>query len=176
MRPAFFVPLGVFLLIALALGVGLGLKPREIPSALIGKPVPAFELPALLEGEEGLSDADLKTGRVALLNFFAEWCAPCKIEHPVLLKFAAERGTPLFGIDYKDNRERARHYLATRGNPYRKIGEDASGRAGIDFGISGVPETFVIDGEGRILYKHIGPIQERDLQETILPILAGRAP
>jgi len=163
MRPVVWIPLVLFLGLGVALYVGLGLDPRVLPSALIDEPAPDFAAPPLYEEGEGLSDEALASGEVVLVNVFASWCAPCRIEHPVLMDLA-EQGLPVFGLNYKDETADARRFLERLGNPYRRIGVDASGRIGIDFGVAGVPETFVIGPDGRIAYKHTGPIlpQKRD--------------
>jgi cytochrome c biogenesis protein CcmG/thiol:disulfide interchange protein DsbE len=167
MRPAVVVPLAVFAVIAVALGVGLQLKPAEIPSALIGKPVPVFALNAVQGTEKGLSSADLK-GQVSVVNVFASWCVPCRVEHP-LWEEVAKSGVPLFGINYKDTPANAAAWLASLGNPYARTGADLNGRVGIDFGVYGVPETFVIDADGIIRLKFIGPVDRDALETQILP-------
>ncbi|HUF87872.1 MAG TPA: DsbE family thiol:disulfide interchange protein [Thermohalobaculum sp.] len=141
---------------------------RELPSALIGKPMPEFALPPLYAGEPGLSTADMKAPGVKLVNVWASWCVPCRAEHPMIERLA-EMGLTVHGLNYKDGAEGAKKFLAELGNPYARIGADRSGRVGIDWGVYGVPETFVIDGEGRIVYKHIGPIQGSDIDRKILP-------
>ncbi len=159
MRPIHFLPVAAFLLIVGAFSWYLlsGEDPRVIPSALIDKPVPEFELPALGEDIPGFSSADLAEGRVVLVNVFASWCAPCRVEHPFLSALAAD-GVPVYGIAYKDAPEDTRAFLAELGNPYERIGVDRDGRVGIDLGVYGVPETYVISGDGRIRHKHVGPI------------------
>lgn len=141
---------------------------RELPSALIGKPAPEFTLPPLYEGEPGLSTADMKVPGVKLVNVWASWCVPCRAEHAKITELAA-LGLTVHGLNYKDTEEGAKKFLAELGNPFTKIGADRSGRVGIEWGVYGVPETFVIDGEGRIVYKHIGPIQGQDIEKKILP-------
>ena len=169
------VPLAAFLALVGLFLVQLGSgDPSLVPSALIGKPAPAFNLPPIdgLAGDKGLSDAVLKQGHVTLINVFASWCVPCRQEAPVLLeiakdkRFAAE-GVRLTGINYKDSPANARQFLAEGGNPYTAIGADRSGRTGIDFGVYGVPETYVVRGDGVISYKFIGPLTEQDLQMTL---------
>jgi cytochrome c biogenesis protein CcmG, thiol:disulfide interchange protein DsbE len=172
-RLLFLVPVLVFGAVGIGLAVGLTRDPGTLPSALVDRPVPEFELPAL-EGAEGLSDEDLK-GRVSLVNVFASWCVPCRIEHPVLMRLA-EQGVPIFGINYKDPPDQAKAWLAELGDPFEKIGADRNGRVGIEWGVYGVPETFVIDAEGRIRHRHVGPIQASDLEQTLLPILAELSP
>jgi cytochrome c biogenesis protein CcmG, thiol:disulfide interchange protein DsbE len=162
------------LVVAVGLGVflweGLYLNPREIPSALIGKPAPAFELPPLPGRAPGLSSNDLK-GEVSLVNVFASWCAACRIEHPLLMRLKQEQAAPIHGLAYKDDPQASLNWLAQHGDPYARVGADRSGRVGIDWGVYGVPETFVIDREGRIACKHIGPILERDWERKLKPAI-----
>jgi cytochrome c biogenesis protein CcmG, thiol:disulfide interchange protein DsbE len=172
-RLLYLIPVLVFGAVGIGLAVGLTRDPGTLPSALVDRLVPEFELPAL-EGVEGLSDQDLK-GRVSLVNVFASWCVPCRVEHPVLMRLA-EQGVPIFGINYKDPPDQAKAWLAELGDPFEKIGADRNGRVGIEWGVYGVPETFVIDAEGRIRHRHVGPIQARDLEQTLLPILAELSP
>lgn len=141
---------------------------RELPSTLIGKPAPAFELPPLYAGQPGFSTADLKAPGVKLVNIWASWCVPCRVEHLKIEELAA-MGLTIHGINYKDSQEGAEKFLAELGNPFTLIGADRSGRAGIEWGVYGVPETFVIDAAGTIVYKHIGPIQGSDIEKKILP-------
>jgi len=155
--------LAVFLL-----GLGREDGGRNLPSTLIGKPAPEFTLPPLRAGAPGLSSADIKAPGVKLVNIWASWCVPCRIEHPKLTQLAA-MGLAIHGINYKDTDEAAEKFLAELGNPYSLIGADRNGRVGIDWGVYGVPETFVIDAGGRIIYKHIGPIQGSDIENKILP-------
>jgi cytochrome c biogenesis protein CcmG/thiol:disulfide interchange protein DsbE len=168
-RLLYLVPVLVFGAVGIGLAVGLTRDPSTLPSALIDRQAPAFELPGL-EGRDGLSSDDLK-GRVVLVNVFASWCVPCRVEHPVLMRLA-EEGVPIFGINYKDPPDQAAAWLAELGNPFEKIGADRNGRVGIEWGVYGVPETFVIDAEGRIRYRFVGPIQARDLDRTLRPMLA----
>jgi cytochrome c biogenesis protein CcmG, thiol:disulfide interchange protein DsbE len=172
-RLLYLIPVVVFAAVGIGLAVGLTRDPGTLPSALVDRPVPQFELPAL-EGVDGLSDEDLR-GRVSLVNVFASWCVPCRVEHPVLMRLA-EQGVPIFGINYKDPPDQAKAWLAELGDPFEKIGADRNGRVGIEWGVYGVPETFVIDAEGRIRHRHVGPIQARDLEQTLLPIMAELAP
>jgi cytochrome c biogenesis protein CcmG/thiol:disulfide interchange protein DsbE len=172
-RLLYLIPVLVFAAVGVGLAVGLTRDPGTLPSALIDRPVPEFELPGL-EGDEGLSSADLE-GRVSLVNVFASWCVPCRVEHPVLMRLA-EEGVPIFGINYKDPPDQAKAWLAELGNPFEKIGADRDGRVGIEWGVYGVPETFVVDAKGRIRHRHVGPIQARDLERTLLPLLAELSP
>jgi cytochrome c biogenesis protein CcmG/thiol:disulfide interchange protein DsbE len=153
----------------------LGHDPSVLPSVLIGHQAPAFNLPALPDsGKPGLSDADLRKGGVTVVNIFASWCGPCRIEHPNLRKLAenealAAMGVRLVGVNYKDDPANAMKFLSADGNPYAAIGMDSSGRVGIDWGLTGVPETFIIRGDGTIAFKYTGPITEEALNQTILP-------
>lgn len=144
--------------------------PGALPSALIGKPVPALELPALLAGGAPLSLADLK-GEAVAINFFASWCLPCRAEHPLLARIAKEYGIPVIGISYKDKPEDARRYLDDLGNPYAAIGADESGRAGIEFGLTGVPETYIVDRDGIVRYRLAGPISPDNLKDQLGPAI-----
>ncbi|MGG7567384.1 DsbE family thiol:disulfide interchange protein [Rhodovulum sp. DZ06] len=143
---------------------------EALPSALIAKPVPQMDLPSLRPGEENLSTAVLRRPGPKLVNIWASWCGPCRVEHPELMKLA-EMGVTVYGINYKDDPEKARAFLADLGDPFALVGADEKGRMGIEWGVYGVPETFVITGEGTIAYKHVGPIQVNDLEEKILPAL-----
>ena len=146
-----------------------------LPSPLIGHPAPAFNLPALNgSGRPGLSDADLRQGKTTVINLFASWCGPCRIEHPTLRKISENEtlkalGVRLVGVAYKDEPGNALQFLSAEGNPYAAIGMDVKGRAGIDWGLTGVPETFIIRGDGTIAYKYTGPITEQALKEVVLP-------
>ncbi len=144
--------------------------PRALPSALIGQPVPALELAALQDGAAPVALAAFK-GRPVLVNFFASWCLPCRAEHPMLAQLGAEFGVPVIGIVYKDKAQAARDYLADLGNPYQAIGQDESGRAGIEFGITGVPETYVIDRDGIVRYRLAGPISPENLDTQLAPAI-----
>ena len=167
MRPGVVVPLAVFAVIAVALGIGLQLKPSEIPSALIGRPAPEFALDPVQGTDKGLSSADLK-GQVSIVNVFASWCVPCRVEHP-LWEEVAKTGVPVYGINYKDKPENAAAWLASLGNPNARTRADLNGRVGIDFGVYGVPETFVVDANGVIQLKFIGPVDRNALETQILP-------
>ena len=166
----FGIPLALFALVGVFLGIGLTRDPSTLPSALVGKPAPEFTLPPL-DGRDGhgLSRADL-TGQPMLVNVFASWCVPCRIEHPVVSRLA-EEGVIVQGINYKDRPEDAKAWLAELGDPYRLIGADRSGRVGIDWGVYGVPETYVIDKDGHVAYRHVGPLQPQDIDRTIRPLL-----
>jgi cytochrome c biogenesis protein CcmG/thiol:disulfide interchange protein DsbE len=170
-RLALLLPLGLFVALALIFLARLtsGVDPQAIPSALIGKPAPEFTLPPL-EGMElpGLTRADLD-GEVTLVNVFASWCGPCRVEHPLLEEFAEDDRIRLVGINYKDQPANARRFLGDLGNPYDAIGVDERGRAAIDWGVYGVPETFVVGPDGIIITKHIGPLTPDAVARTIEP-------
>jgi cytochrome c biogenesis protein CcmG/thiol:disulfide interchange protein DsbE len=163
--------LGLFLVLTVFLGVGLTLNPREVPSPLIGKPAPHFQLPQLHHAEQPFSQRDL-LGKVWLLNVWASWCASCRDEHAVLMDFSKSGAAPLYGLNYKDQRTDGIAWLKRFGDPYVLSAHDAQGRIGIDYGVYGVPETYVIDQQGVIRYKHIGPVTAQVLKEKILPLLA----
>ena len=152
------------------LAVGLKLDPREVPSPFIGKPAPAFNLPQLADPGKSFSNANLQ-GQVSLLNVWASWCVSCKQEHPFLLKLAKQNILPIYGLDYKDEREAGMEWLNRLGNPYTVSVFDADGKVGIEWGVYGVPETFVIDKQGVIRHKHTGPITEESWQKTLLPLI-----
>lgn len=166
----FLIPLGVFVVLLGFLFVGLRLDPREVPSPLINKPAPAFELPRLHEPDTKLSQKDL-LGKVWLLNVWASWCVSCRQEHPLLVEFSRRNVVPIYGLNYKDTPNDALAWLKQFGNPYTSSIQDRDGRVGIDFGVYGVPETFVIDKKGVIRYKQIGPITTEALNTKILPLL-----
>ncbi|BBI99644.1 thiol:disulfide interchange protein [Ferrigenium kumadai] len=167
----FILPFIVFVILAAFLYVGLGLNPREVNSPLIDKPAPAFTLPQLHEPAKLFSPADMK-GKVWLLNVWASWCVSCREEHPVLMELARQNIVPVYGLDYKDKNEDAELWLKKGGDPYVLSVSDADGRIGIDYGVYGVPETYVIDKQGVIRYKQIGPVTPQNLSEKILPLVA----
>ena len=167
----YLLPLGIFLVLVVFLGIGLGLNPREIPSPLIDKPAPAFDLVQLHEPGKSLTTKDMQ-GQVWLLNVWASWCVSCREEHPVLVELAKTRVVPIVGLNYKDQRPEALRWLQQFGDPYVMSIVDGDGRVGINFGVYGVPETFVIDKTGVIRYKQIGPVTPKALQEKILPLVA----
>jgi cytochrome c biogenesis protein CcmG/thiol:disulfide interchange protein DsbE len=169
-RLVFVVPGLIFAGLAVAFGWGLTRNPREIPSVLIGKAVPRFDLPPVKGRTLGLSSGDLE-GEVSLVNFFASWCVACRAEHPLFMRLAADKVVPIHGVNYKDRPEDAARWLASLGDPYTRTGADLDGRVGIEFGVYGLPETFVVARDGRIAHKHIGPIAPRDLEKTILPLI-----
>jgi cytochrome c biogenesis protein CcmG/thiol:disulfide interchange protein DsbE len=159
-----------------------GGDPSRLPSAMIGKPVPEFTLPAIAELKAdsgdvpGFASSDLGKGEPTIVNVFASWCAECQVEHPLLMALAKEPGIRLFGIDYKDDDSSARRFLGRYGNPYGKVGSDSSGRVAIDFGVYGVPETYVISGDGKIAYRHVGPLTEEAIKQKLLPLLRSGEP
>ena len=166
----FILPLGVFLLLALFLALGLKLDPREVPSPLVDKPAPSFAAPALARPNEQIQ-RDALLGKVWVLNVWASWCVACRDEHPVLVDFAKRAGVPIYGLNYKDQRADALGWLNQFGNPYADSVFDGDGRIGIDYGVYGVPETFVIDRQGTIRLKHIGPVTPEVLRDKIEPML-----
>lgn len=166
-----FLPLALAAMLAVVLAWGLTRDPSTLPSTLIGKPVPDFALPPVKGRTLGLSSADLM-GDVSLVNVFASWCVACRAEHPLFMKLAAQGTVPLHGLNYKDQPDDAAKWLDSLGDPYTRTGADISGRVAIDWGVYGVPETFVIGADGRVAYKHIGPVSEEALTGTILPLVA----
>ena len=169
---ALLVPLLVFLGIGIFLGIGLTRDPREIPSPFIGHAVPEFALPPVQGRSLGLATADLH-GEVSLVNVFASWCVACREEHPVLMEIKHAAVVPVHGLNYKDQPAAAATWLDNWGDPYLRTGADLDGRVGIDWGVYGVPETFVIDREGRIAYKHIGPVTPAVWNDKLLPLIRG---
>jgi cytochrome c biogenesis protein CcmG/thiol:disulfide interchange protein DsbE len=167
----FILPLVVFLVLAAFLYVGLGLNPREVPSPLINRPAPAFSLPQLKDPAKQFSPQEMK-GKVWLLNVWSSWCVSCREEHPVLMSLARQNIVPIYGLDYKDKKEDAEMWLRNGGDPYTLSVMDREGRIGIDYGVYGVPETYVIDKEGVIRYKEIGPVTPENLSTKILPLVA----
>ena len=167
----YLLPLVIFLVLAGFLAVGLNKDPREVPSPLIGKPAPAFTLPRLDAPEQMLSTQDLR-GQVWLLNVWASWCVACRQEHALLVEMARSGTVKVYGLNYKDKREDALGLLRKSGDPYVTSLSDTEGLVGIDFGVYGVPETFVIDKQGVIRFKQIGPITREALRDTLLPLLA----
>jgi cytochrome c biogenesis protein CcmG/thiol:disulfide interchange protein DsbE len=166
----YLIPLALFVALVAFLGVGLRLNPREVPSPLIGKPAPAFQLAELQQPERSLAQKDM-LGKVWLLNVWASWCVSCREEHPVLLELAKNNAVPIYGLNYKDKRDEALAWLKQYGDPYALSITDTDGRVGIDYGVYGVPETFVIDKAGVIRYKQIGPVTPQVLKDKILPLV-----
>ena len=167
----FILPFVIFIVLAGFLYVGLGLNPREVPSPLIGKPAPAFTLPQLHEPEKQFSPQDMK-GKVWLFNVWASWCSGCQIEHPLFMDLARRNIVTIIGMDYKDKPEDGQAWLLRGGNPYNLVVADRQGRIAIDYGVYGVPETYVIDKQGIIRFKQIGAVTPEVLQEKILPLVA----
>ena len=165
----FLIPLALFVVLAVFLGIGLNRDPHEVPSPLVGKAAPAFTLPQL-DTEAPFGPKDM-AGKVWLLNVWASWCVSCRQEHPVLVDFAKTKLAPLVGLDYKDQRADAKAWLARFGNPYDLSVVDADGRVGIDYGVYGVPETYVIDKAGTIRFKQIGPVTAEVMQAKIVPLI-----
>ena len=164
------LPLAIFLVVLGFLFIGLFRDPREVPSPLIGKPAPAFSLAQLHQPERKLSNSDMR-GQVWLLNVWASWCVSCRVEHPLLIDLAKANIVPVIGLAYKDKPADGLAWLATNGDPYRLSIVDQDGRVGIDFGVYGVPETYVVDREGKIRYRHVGPLTPEIIQKKILPLV-----
>jgi cytochrome c biogenesis protein CcmG, thiol:disulfide interchange protein DsbE len=172
------LPVAVFAAIALFFAVALrGGDPSKIPSMLIGKPAPQTAFPALDElaadGKPvpGFTSADLTKGKVTIVNFWASWCSQCIEEHPLLDKLTGATGANLYGVNYKDTAAAARRYLGRFGNPYAAVGVDSIGRSAIDWGVYGMPETFIVDGKGMIVYKHTGPLSPEAIEAKLLPAI-----
>ena len=168
---AYLIPLVIFGVLLGFLGVGLSLKPHEIPSPLIDKPAPAFSLPTLDAPEQKLSAQDLR-GKVWILNVWASWCVACRIEHPLLVEFSKTGAVPIYGLNYKDKRDDVMGWLSKFGNPYVASLSDTDGLVGIDYGVYGVPETFVIDKAGVIRRKFVGPVTAQTVRDEIVPLVA----
>jgi cytochrome c biogenesis protein CcmG/thiol:disulfide interchange protein DsbE len=165
----FLIPLAVFVLLVGFLAVGLQLNPREVPSPLVGRAAPAFELPVLSQPDKRFVPADMR-GKVWLLNVWASWCVSCRDEHPVLVELAKKGVLPILGLNYKDKGDEAQRWLKQFGDPYQLSVVDADGRIGIDYGVYGVPETYLIDTEGVIRYKQVGPLTQAILEKKVLPL------
>ncbi|HEX5393261.1 MAG TPA: DsbE family thiol:disulfide interchange protein [Rhodocyclaceae bacterium] len=172
----YLIPLGAFLVLALFLGVGLRKDPHDVPSPLIGKPAPAFVLDELpltghdaAQGPARFSSADM-AGKAWLLNVWASWCGSCREEHPFLLELAQQGVVPIVGLDYKDQRVDARQMLKQAGSPYQRVAFDGDGRVGINYGVYGVPETYLIDAHGLVRYKQTGPMTRQVWEEKMLPL------
>lgn len=178
-RRLFFalIPLIAFLSLAALFYARLGADSGRLPSALVGRPAPQFSLQPLPgAAQPGFSTADLRAGSVTIVNVFASWCGPCRDEHPFLMKLAADaslkaRGVRIAGLAYKDDPEQSLRFLRGLGDPYALIGMDRTGRVGVEWGVYGVPETFVVRGDGSIAYKYVGPIDERGLRERLMPAI-----
>ena len=175
-------PLAIFVILAVMFAFALRSgDPSRLPSALIGRPAPVIVLPGLdglSDGARpigGFSSADLATGNVSVVNFWASWCAPCVQEHPLLVALKEQTGVKLYGVNYKDQAATARRFLGRYGNPFAAVGVDANGRAAIEWGVTGMPETFIVNGKGEIVYKHIGPISPETLESKIIPMVRAAA-
>jgi cytochrome c biogenesis protein CcmG, thiol:disulfide interchange protein DsbE len=166
----FLIPLAVFGVLLAFLGAGLKLDPREVPSPLIGKPAPGFALARLDDAAQTIKREDM-LGKVWMLNVWASWCVACREEHPLLVEFSHRKLLPMYGLNYKDQRRDGLAWLGQFGNPYDASLFDADGRVGIDFGVYGVPETFIIDRQGVVRMKHIGPLTPEVLQTEIEPLV-----
>ncbi len=175
MRYRSLIPLAIFVAIAALLGVGLTLDAHEVPSPLIGEPVPAFERPGLRDPQAQVSPSD-QEGRVWLLNVWGTWCVGCREEHDVLLEAAREHDLTIVGLNYKDERAAAIDWLERLGDPYVASAYDPEGKVGLDLGVYGAPETYVVDAQGVIRHKHIGPLSPSELRETILPLVRELRP
>jgi len=166
----FLMPLVIFIVVVVFLGIGLTLNPRQVPSPLVDKPAPVFQLQQLHDDEKVFSSKD-NIGKVWMLNVWASWCVACRDEHPLLVELSRLGIVPIFGLNYKDQRDTALQWLKQFGDPYVISIADTDGRVGIDYGVYGVPETYVIDKEGIIRYKHIGPVTVKSLEDKILPLI-----
>jgi cytochrome c biogenesis protein CcmG/thiol:disulfide interchange protein DsbE len=166
----FLLPLGIFALLIALLAIGLRLNPREVPSPLIGKPAPHFELPQLQDPDKTFTERSM-LGKVWALNVWASWCVPCREEHPVLLDLAKSGAVPVVGLNYKDERKNSLAWLRNMGDPYQITAYDLQGRVGIDYGVYGVPETYLIDKRGMIRYKRVGPLTDQIVKDTVLPLV-----
>ncbi|MEO8652853.1 MAG: DsbE family thiol:disulfide interchange protein [Ramlibacter sp.] len=170
MKARFLIPLALFAVLVGFLIVGLQRDPRQIPSPLVQKPAPAFNVAQLVAADKTFSPADMK-GQVWMLNVWASWCVACREEHPLLVQLKGAKIVPVVGLDYKDQRPAALKFLSQNGDPYYLSAYDLDGRVGIDYGVYGVPETFIIDKNGVIQHKQIGPITPEALEKTILPLI-----
>ncbi len=170
MKTRYLIPLVIFVLIAVFLGIGLKLDPRKVPSPLIGKPAPDFNLPSLHDPDRMVKPADFK-GKVWLFNVWATWCVSCRAEHATLVEFSRQNVLPIVGLNYKDDPEAAKQWLATLGNPYIVNAVDKKGRVAIDWGVYGAPETYLIDQQGIIRFKQIGAVTPEVIQNKLLPMI-----
>ena len=170
MKAKFLIPLVLFVVLVIFLAIGLNRNPHEVPSPLINKLAPSFSIPQLAEPNKTFSPTSMQ-GQVWVLNVWASWCVACREEHPVLVELAKSQMAPIIGLDYKDKREEALAMLSRQGNPYALSAFDADGRVGINYGVYGVPETYVIDKAGVIRFKHIGPLTSDLLNQKIYPLL-----
>lgn len=171
MKFSMYIPAGVFLAVASGLGASLQNNPRTLPSTLIDRPVPEFSRPSVIAGGSELTNEEFP-GRISLINIFSSWCGGCRYEHPFLMELASSQTVPIYGINWKDKPGAGAEWLSRFGNPYVRTGEDAGGRLGIDLGVTGVPETFLVDDTGRIRYRHAGPLSPEVWKDVFEPILA----
>ena len=169
-RLFFFLPLAIFAVMGVYFALGLREDPSAIPSQMIDRPLPAFDLGGIAEGEPGLSRADLD-GQVALLNVFGSWCPPCEIEHPMLMQISRSGRVPIYGVNWRDAPGAGAAWLARNGNPYHRVGNDAEGDLVFELGITGAPETFLVDRQGRVRFHHVGIIDETVWRGTLLPMI-----
>lgn len=169
-RLGFYIPVLIFVSVLGYMAIGLTLDPDKLPSTLIDKPVPEFDLPPIEGYDKGFSSKDL-LGQVTLINIWGSWCVSCIYEHPLLMKIARQDLVPIYGLDWKDPPGAGMKWLRKEGDPYTLIGDDADGRVAIDFGVTGAPETFIVDKEGRIRFKYIGPITVEDWEDVIYPLI-----
>ena len=166
----YLLPVVILLVLVVSLWRGLGLDPRHVPSPLVGKPLPAFSLPSLADPKTHLTPASLK-GKPALLNVWATWCVGCRQEHDLLVEIARESGHPIYGVNYKDPFAAALDWLKRLGDPYVSSGYDAEGSVGLDLGVYGLPETFIVDASGTIVFKHVGPLTREIWESQMRPLL-----
>jgi cytochrome c biogenesis protein CcmG/thiol:disulfide interchange protein DsbE len=171
-RLTYLIPVLCFAVLSAGLGYSLTNDLRKLPSMLIDKPTPPFRLATLIDNGDEFSSDDLK-GRIVLLNIFASWCPGCRVEHPTLMTLTANHGVPIYGINWKDRPGDGARWLRANRNPYVRVGDDRDGRLGIDLGVTGVPETFVIDQGGRIRYRHAGPITDLVWHDAFMPLIAS---
>ncbi len=170
-RLVYLLPLGIFLILAVYFAVGLTKDPRKLPSTLINREVPAFDLPAIEGFDKGFSSKDL-LGQVTLVNIFGSWCVACLAEHPFLMELKKNNVIPIYGIDWREKTDgAATQWLARHGNPYTLVGDDRDSRVSIDFGVTGAPESFIVDKKGVVRYKHIGPIYPETWKDILFPIV-----
>lgn len=169
-RVLFLLPVAIFVALVVWFAIGLERDPRYIPSMLIDRPAPAFALDSIHEGAASFTSEDL-VGKVSMVNIFGSWCGSCEVEHPVLMEIAREGVAPIYGLDWKDKPGAGAQWLLERGDPYAKIGDDFEGRVAIDFGVTGAPETFIVDAAGRVRHKHVGPITLDDWRNVLKPMI-----
>ena len=166
----FLLPLTAFIVLVVYFGQGLKKDPTHIPSALVGKSTPEFDLPSIFSDQKGLNSSNLK-GKMSIVNIFASWCTPCLAEHPFWMEIHKQKVLPIYGIAWKDKRENAVSWLAKHGNPYSRVGYDPINAVGIEWGVYGAPETYLVDQNGRIKFKHVGPMYQKIWQTRILPLI-----